>query len=148
MRKNRQISACLFLGIFSLLLLHEFIPHVHAGDGHSHAHAGLHAEADFHHHGPEKSQEEDQNSDVTGIFFLLLSGHSQSFHLDSFDEWKVVRQAGPTSLHSWALAPANKERFAFAVGDLPDKSSFYPPPDYYPSPVLSLEPLRGPPSLG
>ena len=54
MKKYKNITVLFFLGIFSLLLLHQVIPHLHHQHQGTHEHNVSHNHHAHHHHKPEK----------------------------------------------------------------------------------------------
>ena len=70
MQKYNHIKALFFLGIFSLMLLHQVLPHLHHQHEVEHTHkAFAHSENHNHHHDVPKKE-----SSKKGLLDLFLEG--------------------------------------------------------------------------
>jgi len=140
----RKISAFLFLGIFSMFMLHQVLPHVH------HQHDGLNIisanqnEHLHHHQDHHHDNEEDVDLD---LFDFLLGNHTHSYHnadlaVKNIAKWQI--RAKDISIYSLP------EYQIFSISDYCVRIPKYgqDPPNCYYLIYLSSLSLRGPPSLG
>src|SRR6056297_1389499 len=67
MQKYNHIKAIFFLGLFSLMTLHQVFPHVHHQHEDSHSHTDIAHTAEHHHH-DDSSQVEDFPYGLLGLF--------------------------------------------------------------------------------
>ena len=145
MQKHNHIKALFFLGIFSMLLLHQFVPHMHhQHDEVEHTHDAIaHSESHSHHH--DSPQEE---SSKKGFLDLFLDTHVHSVvsneillthkrSIKQLDVKKVVNTA--TSVNHFSTSIYDEEAEKIDV--------YHPPNNYFNSYLSSLD-SRGPPSLG
>ncbi len=142
MRKYNQIKALFFLGIFSMLLLHQVIPHLHHQHEDSHSHTTTVHNDDHHHHdAPEK----DGNSKKGFIdFFLEMHTHSMVIN-DNIVVLKetVTNQKVVKKYITNPISP-NYSIVYIDYGDV-EKPLIYQPPNNYFNPYLTFLDLRGPP---
>jgi len=142
MRKYNQIKALFFLGIFSMLLLHQVIPHLHHQHEDSHSHTTTVHNDDHHHHdAPEK----DGNSKKGFIdFFLDMHAHSTIIY-DNIVVLKetVTNQKVVKKYITNPISP-NYNIVYIDYGDV-EKPLIYQPPNNYFNPYLTFLDLRGPP---
>lgn len=144
MQKHNSIKALLFLGIFSMLLLHQVLPHGHHQHKVEHSHnAVAHSSAHDHHHDvPEK---ESSNKGFLDLFLeihvhsvvsneIVVTQHSNVKHLNLKKELKTI---------------ASPNHFSVSViHDKAEKVTVYHPPNHYFNSYLSSLDTRGPPTLG
>lgn len=146
MQKHLQIKALFFLGIFSMLQLHQVVPHWH------HQHNAVHSEkilvqGDDHNHEHQHDSPKDESSKKS-LLDLFLNVHT---HSTVSNELLVTREnsAHQTQVKKNIPCLASEifpiEHVEF--GDM-DKRSVYHPPNHYFNPYLSILDLRGPPTLG
>lgn len=138
-----QIKASLLLGLFSLMLLHQVIPHLHHEHEEEHHH-GVADKAHSHEHRHEKESE-----DPKGLFSILMAMHS---HGGSSSEVPVVKNAieyvSIKKVKTKDSAPKLISlQNAFSEDIAADLIRNYQPPPKYFDPYLSLLSLRGPPNL-
>ncbi len=138
-----QIKAFILLGLFSLILLHQMIPHIHQEHQVAHDHGSQeHTHSQDHHH-------EKQSKNSQGLFSILLTTHS---HGGSNSEVPVVKisiehitpkkvKAENSILQIFLHQPALSE------DQVVDFIKNYQPPSKYFNPYLSHLSLRGPPQL-
>ena len=144
MQKHNHIKALFFLGIFSMLLLHQVAPHLHHQHEVEHKHnAVAHSDAHSHHHDvPEK---ESPNKGFLDLFLemhvhsvvsneILLTNERSTKHLDVK---KKIRTSDSVAQYSISINI-----------DEVQKTKVYHPPNNYFNPHLSSLDSRGPPSLG
>ena len=142
MQKCNHIKALFFLGIFSMLLLHQVVPHFH------HQHEVEHtqkdsAHSDSHHHDTPKKE-----SSKKGFLDLFLDMHGHSVvsseilltYKSSIKQLKVKKNVSTSfSVVHYGL---------FVNYDEVEKRTVYHPPNNYFNPYLTSLNLRGPPTLG
>ena len=144
MQKHNHIKALFFLGIFSLFLLHQAVPHLHHEHEVEHMNKAVaHSDTHSHHHDvPEKE------SPNKGFFDMFLEMHMHSvvsneillIRESSIKQLKVKKDLGtPVSVVHSNIS---------IYYDEADKVEVYHPPNAYFNPYLSSLDLRGPPSLG
>ena len=144
MQKQNHIKAFFFLGIFSMLLLHQVLPHWHHEHDVEHTHKAVaHSDTHSHHHDvPEKE------SPNKGFLDLFLEMHMHSVvsteilltHERSVKQIEVKKnKTSPISNHIYSVAINYEEA---------EKTKVYQPPNNYFNAYLSSLDSRGPPSLG
>jgi len=145
MRKYNHIKALFFLGIFSMFLVHQIVPHLHHQHEGSHSHKEItHADSHEHHHDtPEK-----EDNSKSGFLDLFLGMH---VHVAVSDEIPVIREltkklrvvdnvdSDIQAINSYILLKEYQEV---------EKPSVYHPPNNYFNPYTANLDLRGPPYLG
>jgi len=142
MQKYKHIKAFFFLGIFSMLLLHQVVPHLHHQHDVEHTHhADTHS--DKHHH----DDAEKENSEK-GILDFFFGAHVHSVVTNeifvaqerSVKQVKVKKEVKtPVSLVHY-----NKS----IIYDEAGKNRVYHPPNNYFNRYLISSDSRGPPTLG
>ncbi|OBX26153.1 hypothetical protein LX77_02036 [Gelidibacter algens] len=144
MQKHNNIKALFFLGIFSLLLLHQVMPHLHHLHEIEHSHKAV-ANSDSHsqHHDvPEK-----ENS-KKGLFDLFLEVHVHSVvsneilaaHESSVKQLKVKKDV---------KTPVFLNRYSICINyddEDSEKVAVYNSPNNYFNSYLSDLDSRGPPT--
>ncbi len=144
MQKYNHIRALFFLGIFSMLLLHQVVPHLHHQHNPEHSHEDVgHTHQQEHHHDTPKKD----NSKKGFLGFFL------DFHVHSV----VANEILITSERSVKQKTAKKEigtpfsldfyRVSTNYIDVIKIPVFQPPNTTF-TPFLSSLTLRGPPILG
>ena len=140
---KHKIKASILLGLFSLMLLHQMIPHLHHENRENHDHTEMeHA----HSHDP---QQEEEPGESKSLISFLLAMHS---HVGGNSEIPVVKtsteQITPKKEKIENLVLQNFFReIAFSEYEVVDfLGNYQPPPEYF-KPYLSHIPLRGPPHL-
>ncbi len=144
MQKHLKTKALFFLGIFSMLLVHQAVPHQHhelQSDGecceiaHDHHHDHIHAESNGDH--PKK-----------GFFHWFLEVH---IHTNSFADVFVPEQVAAKKISvdkELAKTFPTTETTFFPLKTATKNEVWYPSQDKKQSPYSSIPALRGPPSLG
>ncbi len=139
MRQYRKISAFFFMSIFSMLMLHEILPHVH----HQHDHPSVSTEVHDHAHQHDDG-EKDKPSPISFLHFLI-GEHAHTLTSNSFEAISsstYLKVKGP-GFHTILSLQGYVDGFFLSPGTV----SYYPP--YFPlAPHLSTLFLRGPPVLG
>lgn len=155
MNRLSNILALVFLGIFSLGLMHGMIPHVH----HSHDHQIVDKDNSEHHHhnhdlkgheGHSHNHDHDSNGEKdSDAISKFLSHHSHSPHSHAsvelfYDKSRTFNQKIYPQLDSVLASISNED---ILVGDLRNKPLF----SFYKRSFSELQivscPLRGPPLL-
>ena len=143
MQKNKQIKALFFLGIFSLLMLHQVFPHLH----HQHEERKVtiaQAEDYHHHHHDTPEKEEDLKKDFIDLFIGM------HIHISITDEIPVIRNVINHYSNDENLALKQPPSIFFEIGrDYREfeRPPIYNPPNNYFNPYLSSLDSRGPPPL-
>jgi hypothetical protein len=143
MYKANKISAFFFLGLFSLMMLHQIFPHVHNQHEKSHSHV---AHSDHNHHHDHSSKENEESS--YGFFDFFMDMH---IHTTSSSE-VVVFESNPIERHNEIDEDYSDSQFTIESmlsldGREIDNSIFYHPPNIYFTTYLSCLDIRGPPAL-
>ncbi|CAN5165908.1 hypothetical protein BH23BAC2_BH23BAC2_27400 [soil metagenome] len=144
MQKYNHIKALFFLGIFSLLLLHQVVPHWHHQQEAEHSHKAVaHSESHRHHHDvPEKG------SSKKGLLDMLLEVH---IHSVVSNEILVTHKSNVNQLSFKKVinTPVSDNHYSISINyDEAEKIRVYHPPDFYFNSYLSSLSSRGPPTLG
>jgi len=145
MKKHNNIKAFFFLGIFSLLLLHQVVPHLHHQHEIEHTHKAVaHSENHNHHHDvPEKE------SSKKGLLDLFLEVH---IHSVVSNEILATHESSVKKLNvkKDVKTPIYVQHYFNTINydDEPEKELVYQPPNNFFNPYLSYLASRGPPSLG
>ena len=148
MKLIRKTAPLFFLSIFSLLTLHQVLPHVHHGhegfedtighiEDHHHDHENGH-----HHHGDE---EDNQDFDFLGF---LLENHAHSI---SIDDMQTIKNAVTQKVvnKNIALNTFYELDIRSPSDDCVKNSKFGKAPSGFSNKIyLSTSFLRGPPALG
>lgn len=149
MQKANKISAFFFLGLFSLMMLHQAFPHLHEQNEDSHSHSKVTHSGEHHHHEDnKKGSKENQNFDFGIIgFFMDMHVHATSSGDIVVSERTVIEQRSNVD------KDIADNQFDFQKLLLPDIRQNDNPPIYHPpnrhfNPYLSYLDLRGPPALG
>lgn len=145
MRKHIHIKALFFLGLFSVLLLHQVVPHLHHQHEDSHSHEVTAHNDDHHHHdAPEKKG----NSKKGFIdFFLEIHTHSTVIYDNIIVLKKTVTKQKIVKKDITTPISPNFRIVYIDYGDV-ERLPIYQPPNVYFNPYHTLLNLRGPPTLG
>ena len=144
MQKQNHIKALFFLGIFSMLLLHQVLPHWHHEHDVEHTHKAV-AHSDTHSHHHDVPEKESPNKGVLDLFLemhvhsvvsteILLTRESSIKHLEVKKD--ISTAVSVVHYHSTINY------------DEAEKIKVYHPPNNYFKTHLSSLDSRGPPSLG
>ncbi len=143
MQVKPQIKAFIFLGLFSLILLHQMIPHLH------HQHQETHSHSLTEHTHSQEHHQEKKSKNSKNLFSILMSMHSHGGNNSEVPIVKIsiehvtpkkVKAENPV-LKVFIPQPAlSKDPFIDLIGN------YQPPPKYFNS-YLSYLSLRGPPQL-
>jgi hypothetical protein len=144
MQKYNNIKALFFLGVFSMLLLHQVLPHWHHEHDVEHSHKAV-ANSDTHSHHHDVPEKESPNK---GFLDLFLEMHVHSvvsneilLTHESSIKYLVVKKDVST--------PISVGHYYSSINyDEAEKIKVYHPPNNYFNTYLSSLDSRGPPSLG
>jgi len=144
MQKYNQIKTLLLLGIFSMFLLHQVVPHLHHQHESPHSNSAIaHNDDHLHHDTPEKN---DNPKKGFIDFFLAMHVHSSISNEILITKKDVVRQTIVRKNISQTFSP--NYNIVFNDNGWVDKQSIYQPPNSYFNLYLICLDLRGPPGLG
>lgn len=144
MQKHNNIKTLFFLGIFSMLLLHQALPHWHHEHDVEHTHKAV-ANNDTHSHHHDVPEKESPN---TGFLDLFLDMH---VHSVVSNEILLTRESSIKHIEvkKDISVPISVVHYhSFINYDKAEKIKFYHPPNNYFNSYLSTLDSRGPPSLG
>ena len=146
MQRRNKISAFFFLGLFSLMILHQAFPHLHHQHEDSHSHTDIAHTGEHHHHDDGSQKSEDSPYGFFG-FFMDMHVHSTVssdivvLKRNTVEQRTTVdKDVGNSALET--------HRLVFRDTGQNENPSVYHPPNTYFNPYLSYLDLRGPPSLG
>lgn len=145
MQKHNHIKALFFLGIVSLILLHQVVPHLH--HQHEVEHTDIAVEhTDNHSHNHDVPEKE---SSKKGFSDLFLEVH---MHSVVANEILVPHECNVKQLkvkkHVKTSVFLNRYSISINYDDEPKKVLVYHPPNDYFNSYLSSLNSRGPPYLG
>ena len=144
MQKHNNIKALFFLGIFSMLLLHQVLPHWHHEHDVEHTHKAV-ANSDTHSHHHDVPEKESPNK---GLLDLFLEMH---VHSVVTNEILLTHESGIKHLEvkKDVSTPISVVRYYSLINyDEAEKIKVYHPPNNYFNAYVSSLDSRGPPSLG
>ena len=144
MYKYNHIKALFFLGVISLLLLHQIVAHSHDHHVIEHSHDTIaHSESHSHHHDvPEKE------SSKKGLLDLFLEMH---IHSVVATELLVTQESSVKELNvkKDVKTAISANNYSISINyDEAEKFTLYHPPNIHFNQYLSSLSLRGPPTLG
>ena len=144
MQKYNHIKALLLLGIFSMLILHQIVPHLHHQHEESHSHNSVahYNDHDHHHDAPEK---EDNSKNGFIDFFLAMHVHSAVSNEILIVKENVVYQT--VVKKDITLPFSSNYNSVYIDYEEVDKQPIYHPPNSYFNLYLICLDLRGPPYL-
>ncbi|PVW13766.1 hypothetical protein DDV96_11425 [Marixanthomonas spongiae] len=145
MQKPNKIAAFFFLGLFSLIMLHQAFPHLH------HQHEEMHSHSDIthtgeHHHDDSSQEKEDS---LYGFFGFFMDMHVHSTASSDIVVLKRDAVEHQTTVDDNIVKPTSDFQEFYVVANRQNgKPPIYHPPNNHFNPYLSSLDLRGPPSLG
>ncbi|TXK74077.1 hypothetical protein FT986_11875 [Mesonia sp. K4-1] len=146
MQKPNKITAFFFLGLFSLIMLHQVFPHLHHQHEETHSHSDI-AHTGEHHHHDESTHEKEESPYGFFGFFMDMHVHSTvSSDIVVLKRNTVEQQT--TVDDNIVKAVSDFQEFYVVDNRLNGKPPIYHPPNRHFNPYLSSLDLRGPPSLG
>lgn len=107
-----QIKASLLLGLFSLMILHQTIPHLHHENQEKHSHKTAE-----HGHTHEHQHQKDKSEDSIDLFAILLAMHSHG----NSSEIPVVQ----ISYEQVSIDKVNTQNSSKGLGNFTFSYSFY-----------------------
>lgn len=144
MQKHRNIKALFFLGIFSILLLHQIVPHWHHQDQGEHQHSEVaHSHQHDHHH-----ERPENKTSKKGVIEWFLEVHVHS--VAAIDFLVLKRQ----SIKKFSVKKELSKSLITAETNFVNSDNthinklWFDPPDRIHKPYFSSYTLRGPPRLG
>ena len=146
MPKHNHIKAFFFLGLFSLMIVHQAFPHLHHQHEDSHSHSDIAHTGEHHHHEDGSHENEDSSSGIFG-FFMDMHVHSAGSS-DMVVLKRNLAEQQTVVAKDVANSAVETLRLFFIDTGQNDKPPIYHPPNTYFNPYLSHLVLRGPPSLG
>ena len=146
MQKPNKITAFFFLGLFSLMLLHQVFPHLHHQHEDSHSHSDIAHTGEYHHHDNGSQEKEDS---PYGFFDFFMDTHIHSTVSSDIVILKRNTVEQQTLVDDNAAKTSFDSQGFFLIDYWQNsKTPVYHPPNKYFNPYLSSLNLRGPPSLG
>jgi Ca2+/H+ antiporter len=143
MQKHIQIKSLFFLGIFSLLLLHQVVPHWHHQYEVEHTHKAV-VDSNNHKHHHDTPKNENSNK---GFLALFLDVHVHSVIVGEI----VLRHLGNVKKHNVQKSvkiPFQLHEILIVNYSEIERDVVYQPPNYYFNSFLLSLTSRGPPTLG
>jgi hypothetical protein len=158
MQKYNNIKALFFLGIFSMFLLHQVVPHMHhQHDEVEHTHDNIaHSDNNNHHHDDIAHNDNHNHDHDISKKRNLIKGFLDGFidmHVHSVvsNEILLTHQSSVKLLNikKDISTPVSVVHFHSSLNyDEAEKIKVYRPPNNYFNSYLSSLDSRGPPSLG
>jgi hypothetical protein len=146
MQKPNKIAAFFFLGLFSLMMLHQVFPHLHHQHEDSHSHSDI-AHSGEHHHHDDSSQENEESS--YGFFDLFMDVHTHTSVSSDIVVLKRNTIEQQTKVDKdVAKIIINNQSHTLVEYRYNSKPPIYQPPNIFFNSYLSSLDSRGPPSLG
>jgi hypothetical protein len=144
MQKHNTIKALFFLGIFSMLILHQVLPHWHHENEVEHTHNTIeHNDTLIHHH-----HNSDTQSPLIGFIDLFLEMH---VHSEMSNDILLTQQSNVKQLEAKKYVRINvyDNRYSITINydEELNYRIYHPPKNYFNTYLSSLD-SRGPPSLG
>ncbi|MDE1207647.1 hypothetical protein [Tenacibaculum larymnensis] len=149
MRRAIQIKASFLLAIFSLILVHQSIPHYHHEHQSDGEIANHHHSDTTHEHHHNHSDEQDKAVVTKSILnaFLEFHSHGNTLVKDHLPSYTILKKQKSFDVEL-ASIPILDDNFGYVDVQKKNKLPLYTPPDIvYKTYLAGLE-LRGPPVLG
>ena len=144
MQKHNHIKALFFLGIFSMMLLHQVIPHLHHQHEVEHTHNAI-ADSDTHSHHHDVPKHESPNKGFLGLFLEMHVHYTVSNEILLTHESRVKQ----LELRKDIRTSVSVAHYNISINyEEAEKIKVYHPPNNYFNSYLSSLDSRGPPSLG
>lgn len=136
------------MGIFSMLMLHQTLPHIHHQheDSHSHSHSDVAHSGEHHQHGDSPKEKEESPYGFFGFFMDMHVHSTVSSDIVILKNHTVEQQT--VADKDVAVSAIDIQRFFLFDNRQNGSPPFYQPPNTYFNPYLSNLDLRGPPDLG
>lgn len=144
MQKYNHIKAFFFLGLFSLMIVHQAFPHLHHQHEDSHSHSDI-AHSGEHHHQDHSSQEKEDSS--FGLFGSVMDMHIHSTVSSDIVllERNTIEQQTIVDKDFAKSTDDIKGFFSIEYRQNSKPPIYHPPNNYFNSYLASLD-TRGPPT--
>jgi len=146
MQKPNKIAAFFFLGLFSLMMLHQVLPHLHHQHEETHSHSDIAHTGEHHHHDDGSHGKEESPYGFFGFFMDMHVHSTVSSDIVVLKRNTVEQQT--TVDDNIVKAVSDFQEFYVVDKRQNAKPPIYQPPSYYFNSYLSSLDLRGPPFLG
>ena len=146
MQKPNKIAAFFFLGLFSLLMLHQAFPHLHHQHEETHSHSDIALTGEHHHHDDSSHEKKESPYGFFGFFMDMHVHSTVSSDVVVLKRNTVERQTIVDD--NVVKLTSDFQEFYVVDNRQNDKPPIYHPPNRHFNPYLSSLDLRGPPSLG
>ena len=146
MQKPNKITVFFFLGLFSLIMLHQVFPHLHHQHEETHSHSDIAHTGEHHHHDDSSHEKEESPYGFFGFFMDMHVHSTVSSDIVVLKRNTVERQTIVDD--NVVKLTSNFQEFYVVDNRLNGKPPIYHPPNNYFNSYLSSLDLRGPPSLG
>jgi hypothetical protein len=143
MQKANKISAFFFLGLFSLMLLHQVFPHLHHQHEESRSHTDIADSGEHHHHDNDSEEKEEVPS---GFFDFFMDVHTHSTFSSDIVVLKKNTIEQQTIVDNDVVKTSNIQEYFFIGYRQNSKPPIYQPPNNYFNSYLSSLDSRGPPT--
>ncbi|WP_405382300.1 hypothetical protein [Maribacter sp. LLG6340-A2] len=144
MRNNQNIKALFFLGIFSMLLMHQVVPHWH----HEHQEKHQHSEVAHTHNHEHNHKTSKKDNSKKGFFDWFVEMH---VHTNTTPDVLVLKEVTvkKITVEKESVKTLFPVTVNLALVDVDtSKERWYQPPDKLQNTYFPNCSLRGPPSLG
>tara|TARA_R110002051_G_scaffold18367_1_gene53103 strand:- start:110 stop:547 length:438 start_codon:yes stop_codon:yes gene_type:complete len=144
MQKHNNIKAFFFLGLFSLMLLHQVFPHLHHQHEETYSYLDIaHSDEDNHH--DDNSQEKEDSS--YGFFGFVMDMHTHSTVSSDIVllERNTVEKKTIVDKDDLKSVVETKGFFSVEYRQNSKPPIYHPPKNYFNSYLSSLD-SRGPPT--
>ena len=146
MQKPNKIAAFFFLGLFSLMVLHQVFPHLHHQHEETHSHSDIAHTGEHHHHDDSSHEKEESPYGFFGFFMDMHIHSTVSSDIVVLERTTVEQQ---TVVEKDVVKYSFEKQNSFLVDYRQNsKPPIYHPPNKHFNPYLSSLDSRGPPSLG
>jgi hypothetical protein len=144
MQKSKKISAFFFLGLFSLMMLHQVFPHLHHQHEDSHSHLDIAHTGEDNHHDDSSQEKEDS---PYGFFGFVMDMHTHSTVSSDIVllERNTIEKKTVVDKDVLKSVVETKGFFSVEYRQNSKQPVYYPPSNYFNSYLSSLD-SRGPPT--
>ncbi|WP_417857645.1 hypothetical protein [Xanthomarina gelatinilytica] len=144
MQKPNKIAAFFFLGLFSLMMLHQVFPHLHHQHEETHSHSDI-AHTGEHHHHDDSSHEKEESPNGFFGFFMDMHVHSTVSSDIVLLERNTIEKKTVVDKDVLKSVVETKGFFSVEYRQNSKQPVYYPPSNYFNSYLSSLD-SRGPPT--
>ena len=143
MQKPNKIAAFFFLGLFSLMMLHQVFPHLHHQHEDSHSHLDIAHTGEHHHHDDDSHEEESPY----GFFGFVMDMHTHTTVSSDIVllERNTIEKKTVVDKDVLESVVETKGFFSVEYRQNSKQPVYYPPNNYFNSYLSSLD-SRGPPT--